>query len=63
MAKDEPAPEPPMDPLEALKHIRTFVEAMDYDLGEKAHDQVLAEIRKMLDRALPKRRRTSARQR
>ena len=63
MAKDEPPPEPLLDPYEALIHIRTFVDSMDYDLGEKTHDLLLEQIRRILDRALPKRRRISAGQR
>ena len=61
MARDQPPTEPLLDPYEALKHIRTFVDAMDYDRGEKAHDQLIAEIRKLLDRALPQRRQPIAR--
>ena len=49
--------DPLLDPLEALVHIRTLVEATaDLTYGTKA-EPTIREIMKILDKALPPRRR------
>lgn len=52
-------PDAPLDPTEALKHIRTLVDAA----RDQAHDTPLAatfrEITNVLDRALPKSKRAT----
>ena len=61
MAQSKPPDgEPALDPIRALEIIRTFISVMDYDNGRRAHDMMLGEIQRAIDRALPKRRRTKA---
>ena len=42
----------PLDPIEALKHIRTFVEAMGDGTDPKAVTGNLREVRAVLEKAL-----------
>lgn len=50
---DEAQPDPPMDPIEALKHIRSLVEdSRELTYGTQA-EPIIREIRAILDKALP----------
>jgi len=46
-------PDEPLDPIEALRHIRTFVEAMGDGTDPKAVTGNLREVRNILALALP----------
>lgn len=46
-------PDPPMDPIEALKHIRAFVEGSCETTYGTPAEPIIREIRAILDKALP----------
>lgn len=51
---------PPLDPKEALKHIRTLARVASESDDLEAVQKVLKEILKAVDKALPRRRRSDA---
>lgn len=48
-------PDPPLDPVEALKHIRTLIEATAERVYGTPAEATIREIRNILDKALPPR--------
>lgn len=48
-------PDQPLDPVEALKHIRTIIEAMAERVYGTPAEATICEIRNILDKALPPR--------